>query len=57
MARLAPGYHEAMTNGLALALALAVAALFALDAYLGFGGALFLTREGLGLINWLAFWR
>lgn len=57
MAHLAPRYQEAMTNELALALALAIAALFALDAYLDLGGALFLARKGLDLITWLAIWR
>ena len=46
-----------MTTGLALGLAASIAALLALDAHLDLGGALFLARKGLQLINWLAFWR
>ena len=46
-----------MTNGLALGLVATAVALLALDATLGLGGALFLAREGVGLIKWLAFWR
>jgi len=47
-----------MTNALALWLFALVVGLFALDWYLAdWGASLFLARKGLGLIEWLAFWR
>jgi hypothetical protein len=47
-----------MTNSIALALGLVVVALLAIDlAWFGGEGSLFLAREGLGLIEWLAIWR
>ncbi len=47
-----------MTNRIAIALALVILALFAIDAY-AFGGALpvFLGRKGLDFLEWIAFWR
>ncbi len=47
-----------MTNRIAIGLALAIVAVFAVDA-LVFGGGLpvFLGRKGLELIEWIAFWR
>ncbi len=47
-----------MTNRIALFLALAVIAVFAVDAY-AFGGNLpvFLGRKGLEFLEWIAFWR
>lgn len=47
-----------MTNKIAVAIALMVLALFALDA-LFFDGhlPLFLARKTLALIEWVAFWR
>ena len=46
-----------MSNGLAIALALAVAALFAASAVMGWDLHVFLGRKLADLIEWLAFWR
>ena len=47
-----------MTTRIAIWLALALVAVFVVDAYV-FGGSLpvFLGRKGLELIEWIAFWR
>ena len=46
-----------MTNRLALILGLLIAALLALDLFLGGEGTLFLLRRLDALIDWLTFWR
>jgi hypothetical protein len=46
-----------VTTRIALVLAGIIAALVALDLALGLGGSLFLAREFLALLDWLAFWR
>ena len=46
-----------MTNGLALGIGVAICAALALDAVFGLPVTLFLAREFLGLLDWLAFWR
>ena len=47
-----------MTNRLALGLLIVVAGFLALDAWaLRWETSLFLARQGLDLIEWLAFWR
>ena len=47
-----------MTNRIAIALALGIVAVFALDAYAFDGGLpVFLGRKGLELLEWIAFWR
>ena len=47
-----------MTNGVALALVLIVAAGLALDfVFYDMDGTLFLARKTLNLIEWVAFWR
>ena len=47
-----------MTNRIAIALAVVIAAVFAVDA-VAFDGALpvFLGRKGLEFLEWIAFWR
>lgn len=47
-----------MTNKIALALALVIIAVFAVDAF-AFGGALpvFLAKKIFVFLDWLAFWR
>lgn len=47
-----------MTNRIALALALAILAVFVIDAVF-FGGTLpvFLGRKFVAFLDWLAFWR
>lgn len=51
-----PG-RRAMTNGVAIFLSLLILGALALDSYLGTGAALFLGREFVNLIGWMAFWR
>ncbi|MBZ0130141.1 MAG: hypothetical protein K8F59_13595 [Rhodobacteraceae bacterium] len=47
-----------MDNKTALVLALMIIALFVVDqAYLGWDIHLFLAREFLRLVDWVAFWR
>lgn len=46
-----------MTNTVAFSLAGLVLIALAIDLILGLGGSLFLAREFLALIEWLAFWR
>jgi hypothetical protein len=47
-----------MTNTIAIALALTLGALITADILLNASAAsLFLARQGLNLIGWLAFWR
>ncbi|EPX86314.1 hypothetical protein ruthe_01128 [Rubellimicrobium thermophilum DSM 16684] len=47
-----------MTNRLAIAILIVLALFFALDHWLlHWGAPLFLARQGLRLIEWLAFWR
>lgn len=46
-----------MTNRIAISLALVIAALFALDLAMGWGGTLFLLKKFFALLNWLMFWR
>jgi hypothetical protein len=46
-----------VTNRIALALILILAALAALDLALGTGGLLFLARRFLALLDMMAFWR
>lgn len=47
-----------MSNGLAIFLAICIAAFLAIDASLfGWELSLALARRFAGLLNWLAFWR
>lgn len=46
-----------MTNTIAAAIAGSAAALLALDLVAGWGGAMFLARRFVLLLEWLAFWR
>ena len=47
-----------MTNGLALTLVVLIAGFFLLDHFvLHWGAPLVAARQGLRLIDWLAFWR
>ncbi len=46
-----------MSTRIALTIALLVAALAALDAWMGWGGGLVVARGGVDLIHRLAFWR
>jgi hypothetical protein len=51
-------HNAAMTNRIAIALGILIAAFIIIDA-LAFGGhaPLFLARKGLEFIDWIAFWR
>ncbi len=53
----ARSYRGAMTNRIALGIALFVAAFVAVDLLLGLGASLSLARRFTGLIDWMAFWR
>jgi hypothetical protein len=47
-----------MTNRIAIAIVLMIAAFFLIDAlFLRLGAGLFLARQFAGLIEYLAFWR
>ena len=46
-----------MTNAVAIGLALVLTALLAVDALMGWGGAHFLARRFIELLEWLAIWR
>lgn len=46
-----------MTNTVAFSLAGLVLIALAIDLILGLGGSLFLAKEFLALIEWVAFWR
>ena len=46
-----------MTNPIAFALAAIIAALVAADLLVGWGGTLFLARQFVVFVDWLAFWR
>jgi hypothetical protein len=53
----ARGRVRAMTNGIAIGLALAIVALFAASAVMGWDLHIFLGRKLVDLIDWIAFWR
>ena len=46
-----------MTNVVAFSLAGVILLALAIDLILGLGGSLFLAKQFLALIEWLAFWR
>ncbi|NYS24088.1 hypothetical protein HUK65_03715 [Rhodobacteraceae bacterium 2376] len=46
-----------MTNAVAIGFALTLASLLAVDALMGWGGALFLARRFVELLESLAVWR
>ena len=46
-----------MTNAISLWLAFFIAAAVGIDLYFDLGGALYLLRKLLDLIEWLSFWR
>jgi Na+/melibiose symporter-like transporter len=46
-----------MTNAISLWLAIFIAAAVGIDIFFDLGGAVFLLRKLLDLIEWLSFWR
>jgi len=46
-----------MTNTTSLWLAIFIAAAITVDLYFDLGGAIFLLRKLIDLIEWLSFWR
>lgn len=51
------GYISGMTNTTSLWLAIFIAAAITVDLYFDLGGAIFLLRKLIDLIEWLSFWR
>lgn len=47
----------ALTNRIAVALALLIAAVIAADLALGYGGTLFVLRKAYVFLDWVMFWR